>query len=64
MVDAITVMATAANKRAQFVADALASRIEILKSGKGYSAADVETYLLERTQGKTPARPRAKSWRV
>ncbi len=63
MVDAISAMATAASKRAQFVADALASRDETLKSGKGYPAADVKAYLLERTQGETLARPRAKSWR-
>ncbi len=63
MVNAITVMATAANKRAQFVADALASRVETLNSGNGYAAAEVEAYLLERIQGKTPARPRATSWR-
>ena len=64
MVDAIRVMATAADKRAEFVAEALASREETLKSGKGYAAADVRTYLLERAQGKNPARPRAKSWRT
>lgn len=64
MVDAIRVMATAAEKRAQFVADAVTSREETLKSGKGYAASEVNTYLLERAQGKNPARPKAKPWRT
>ena len=64
MVDAIRVMAIAANKRAQFVADALASREETLKSGNGYAAADVNAYLIERAQGKNPARPKTASWRA
>lgn len=63
MVDAIRVMATAADKRAQFVDDAVASRNETQSSGKGYDAAEVKAYLFERTQGKTIARPKAKSWR-
>ena len=63
MVDAIRVMATAADRRAQFVADAVTSREETLKAGKGYAAADVRAYLLARTQGKTPANPKAKTWR-
>lgn len=64
MVDAIRVMATAAEKRAQFVADAVASREETLKSGRGYVAAEVNAYLLERAHGKSSARPRARSWRT
>jgi hypothetical protein len=64
MVDAIRVMATAADKRAQFVAEAVASREETQSSGKGYDVAEVKAYLLERAQGKTIARPKAKSWRA
>ena len=56
-------MAKAANKRAKFIADALASRDETRKSGKGYAAEDVDAYLLARTQGKAPDRPIEKSWR-
>ena len=63
MVDAIRVMATAADQRAQFVADAVAAREETLKSGKGYAASEVNAYLLERVQDKTASRPSAKSWR-
>jgi hypothetical protein len=63
MVDAIRVVAAAAEKRADFVASALASRTETLKSGKGYAAEDVHAYIQARAQGKKIARPRAKSWR-
>ncbi len=63
MVDAIRVMATAADKRAEFVAEAVKSREETLKSGKGFVAAEVKAYLLERTRGQSATRPKAKSWR-
>ena len=63
MVEAIRVAAVAAQKRAAFVADAVASRAETLKSGKGYSAAEVHTYVRGRAQGKAASKPKARSWR-
>lgn len=63
MVDAIRAAAAAAQKRADFVSDALAARAESLKSGKGYAASEVHAYLRARTEGKSPPKPRAKSWR-
>jgi len=63
MVDAIRVMATAADQRARFVADATASRNEALQSGRGYTAAEVGAYLKQKVQGKSPVKPRAKPWR-
>lgn len=63
MVDAIRVMATAAEQRAQFVADAVASREEAVRSGKGFAAAEVSAYLVKRANGTVSSRPRAKSWR-
>lgn len=63
MVDAIRVAAVAAEKRAAFVADALASRAEAIKSGQGYSAAEVHAYITARASGKTVKKPKAKSWR-
>jgi hypothetical protein len=63
MVDAIRTAAAAAEKRAAFVADAVASRSETLKSGKGYSADDVHAYLRARAGGKVASRPKARSWR-
>lgn len=64
MVDAIRTAATNAERRAQFVADAVASRKEAVKSGKGYAAEDVHTYLRARVQGKSAAKPKAKFWRA
>jgi hypothetical protein len=64
MVDAIRVVATAVDKRAQLVSAALAAREETLNSGQGFAAADVKTYLLQRAQGEAPARPVEKSWRT
>jgi hypothetical protein len=62
MVDAIRTAAIAAEKRASFVADALAARTQALKSGKGYAADEVHAYLRARVQGKAASRPKAKSW--
>ena len=63
MVDAIRAAASAAQKRAAFVSDAVAARDESVKSGKGYDASDVHAYLQGRAQGKSPPKPRTKSWR-
>lgn len=63
MVDAIRAAAVAAEKRADFVADALASRAESLESGEGYPATDVHAYVRARVRGKTATRPKATRWR-
>jgi predicted transcriptional regulator len=63
MVEAIREAATAAEKRAQFVADAVASREGMLKSGKGYAAEDVHAYLRARVRGESAPKPKAKAWR-
>ncbi len=64
MVDAIRAAATNAERRTQFVADAIASRKEAVKSGKGYAAKKVHAYLRSRAQGKSAQKPRAKTWRA
>ncbi|MCP5143276.1 MAG: hypothetical protein H6978_00465 [Gammaproteobacteria bacterium] len=64
MVDAIRVAAINAERRAQFVADAVASREEAVKSGKGYEAEDVHTYLRARAQGNRASKPKSKTWRT
>ena len=64
MVDAIRAAAANAEKRAQFVADAIASRKQAIKSGKGYAAEDVHAYIRARARGKSAPKPRAKSWRA
>jgi uncharacterized protein (DUF1778 family) len=63
MVDAIRATAMAAQKRAIFVADATAARTETLLAGKGYAAQEVHAYIKARAQGKSAAKPKAKSWR-
>lgn len=62
MVDAIRVAAEAAEKRAVFVAAAVAARDEALKSGKGYAADEVHAYIRSRAKGKSAAKPGIKSW--
>ena len=64
MVDAIRAAATNAERRAQFVADAVASRKDTVKSGKGYAVEDVHAYLRSRAKGKSTPKPRAKTWRA
>lgn len=64
MVDAIRAAAKNAERRAQFVADAVVSRKEALESGKGYAAEDVHAYMQARAQGKSAKKPRAKAWRA
>jgi len=63
MVDAIRAAAVATERRAMFVADAVASKAEAMESGKGYSAAEVHTYIRARAAGKVVSKPKAKSWR-
>src|SRR3546814_20152767 len=64
MVDAIRAAATNAERRAQFVADAVASRTQPVKSGQGYAAAEVHAYLRARAHGTSTSTPRAKAWRA
>jgi predicted transcriptional regulator len=59
MVDAIRAAAMNAERRAGFVADAIASRKETVKSGKGYAAEDVHAYLRVRAKGKSAPKPRS-----
>lgn len=62
MVQAIEQAATAAERRAGFVGEALAARAQMLKSGQGYDAGEVHAYLKARIAGDKPAKPKAKSW--
>jgi hypothetical protein len=64
MVDAIRTVASAADRRAAFIAEALAAKADFLRTGKGYEAAQVHSYIKLRAQGKKAARPKIKSWRA
>ncbi|WP_342119778.1 CopG family ribbon-helix-helix protein [Pseudoduganella sp. OTU4001] len=63
MVEAIRLATEQTEIRAQFVAEALAARAEMLESGTGYEANDVRTYLRKRVQDKAAPRPATKTWR-
>jgi MFS family permease len=63
MVSVIRTAATNAEKRDQFVADAVAARTEAVESGEGYAAEDVHAYLRARTHGESTSRPKSKVWR-
>ena len=63
MVEAIRTAATAAENRARFVAEALAARKAMLKSGRGFDADEVHAYVRARASGKAASRPKAKPWR-
>jgi predicted transcriptional regulator len=63
MVDAIRQVAASAEKRAEFLAAAEASRSETIESGKGYAAEEVHAYVRARAQGRPAAKPKAKPWR-
>ena len=62
MVDAIEQAASAAERRAGFVNEALAAREQALKTGKGYDTRQVHAYLRERIAGKKSPKPKARSW--
>jgi predicted transcriptional regulator len=63
MVHAIEQAATAAEQRAGFVAEALAAREQMLKTGKGYDAGEVHAYLKARIAGGKAVKPKAGFWR-
>jgi predicted transcriptional regulator len=63
MIDAIRAATAVADARARFVASAQAARKAALKSGEGFDAAEVHTYLRARVAGKTAGRPKATPWR-
>ena len=63
MVEAIRAAASAEERRAAFVAQAVEARAETLQTGTGYRATEVHDYLQERVQGNKPSAPPAKPWR-
>ncbi len=63
LVEAISTATDAAEKRADFVAQAHASRKQTLSSGKAHDAAAVHAYIRDRLAGRNPARPKASPWR-
>ena len=62
MVDAIEHAALAAELRASFVQDAQLARAQMVKTGKGFDAGEVHSYLKARVLDKKTVKPKAKSW--
>jgi predicted transcriptional regulator len=63
MVEAIRLAVANAEKRALFVASAVAAREESIASGKGYAAEEVHAYVRARARGQPATKPKEKSWR-
>jgi len=63
MVDAIADATERAERRAEFVAEALSADEAMTRTGSGYEADEVFAYLRQRAARKKAARPKAKSWR-
>jgi len=63
MVEAIRVAAVNAEKRARFVAGAVAARDDAVATGLGYAAEEVHAYVRARVKGRSVRKPKAKSWR-
>ena len=62
MVEALETLATLAEKRKAFVADALAAEKEVMKTGLVYRAEDVHRYISSRAAGNKAARPKPVKW--
>ena len=63
LIETIERRAKAMESREEFIAAALASREEFLRTGKGYAAKDVHAWLRARAAGKNPRRPKVRTWR-
>ncbi len=63
MVTAIEQAAAAAEQRAAFVDAALVAREEMRRTGKGYDADEVHSYIKARIAGTKTAKPKARNWR-
>jgi len=63
LVEAIISATEAAEKRADFVAQAKASLKTTLATGKAYDTSEVHAYIRARIAGENPSKPKASSWR-
>lgn len=63
MVEAIRTVASAEERRAKLIAEAVESRAKTLRSGKGHDASEVHDYLKKRVRGRSAPLPEAKPWR-
>ena len=64
MLNAIEQAAAATEQRTRFLEDAHVARNDMIKTGKGFDADEVHTYLKAKVTGKKEAKPKAHSWRA
>lgn len=62
MIEALEAQASLAEKRKEFVADALAAENEVKRSGKVYPLDDVRRYMRDLAQGRKVKRPKPVKW--
>jgi predicted transcriptional regulator len=63
MLEAIERQTTLAERREQFVAEALEAEKDAVATGLGLAAEDVHAYAQARARGHKPRKPKAGSWR-
>ena len=63
LLDAVQQVTTAAERRAQFIADGLRAREEFRRTGLAYDGKEVLAYFRAKVRGEKARRPRLKSWR-
>lgn len=63
ILDAIRKAADSVEQRADFVAEALTAREEMVRSGKGVEPDDVRAYFRNRSINKDTPKPEPKPWR-
>ncbi len=63
MLEAIRETTVASEKRARFVADAVATRDRARKTHRGYDADEVRAYFKALVAGKRPRKLKMKTWR-
>ncbi len=63
MIEAIRAAASAEERRAEFVAEAIEARAQTLRAGRGYVASEVHEFIEKRARGRSAPMPEAKPWR-
>lgn len=63
MLDAIRRETDASERRAEFMAAAVAAREQALASGNAYTSEEVHAYLRKKSAGEPAPRPKSRAWR-
>lgn len=63
MLEAIEQQTKLAERRKDFISDALDARDDLERTGVGYASADVHAHMDRRARGEKPERPKTDRWR-